>query len=287
MHIFLLVLISCLLIVLGFVAISLIYILMMPRNNPTAFLRRLRKGKVDLNAKRIVCIGDSITHGHVSEDYVKQLRETLESREEQVEVINAGINSEHTYNVVQRLDDIIACEPEFVSILIGTNDSNNSINAKRWNRAMLLYKLPEKPSLSVFRNNLEKIILRLKEETRAKIAILSLPTNGENPEDVSFKAGIEFNEVVKELAISTNIEYLPLHEQMVEKVNKNPANSKCNSDNQDIFMIKSIVKHRFGMNYEKISKDIGCTFHVDFLHLNLEGATLIVDLLEDFYFRNK
>lgn len=284
MQVFIIILLACILIIAGFVVISLIYILMKPRNNPSAFLKKLRNGRINAKKERFACIGDSITHGHVSEDYTKLLRKRFESKGKSIEIINAGINSEHAYNVLQRIDEIISCKPDFVSILIGTNDSNNSINAKRWNRAIKLYDLPEKPSIAFYKDNLEKIMRRLKKETKARICILSLPTNGEKPDDISFQRGIEFNKVIKDMAARMDIEYLPLYKRMASFLKEHPANTKCNSDNQDEYMIKGILKHRFGRNYEKISKDIGCQFHVDFLHLNKKGATLIVDLLEAFYF---
>ena len=62
--------------------------------------------------KRLVCIGDSLTHGNMSVDYVKILSEKLDS--DNFDVINAGINAELTYNVLQRLDSIIACKPDLL-----------------------------------------------------------------------------------------------------------------------------------------------------------------------------
>ncbi len=74
----------------------------------------------------VVCCGDSITHGHIGYDWVGNLRKNDDSKI----YINAGINADLTWNLNQRIDDIIKHTPDYVTILIGTNDAIGSQTVK-------------------------------------------------------------------------------------------------------------------------------------------------------------
>ena len=51
----------------------------------------------------VVCCGDSLTHGHLSYDYVTSLRANDKSRV----YINGGINGHTSWNLLQRIDKVI------------------------------------------------------------------------------------------------------------------------------------------------------------------------------------
>ena len=70
----------------------------------------------------VVCCGDSITHGHIGYDWVSSLRR----RDGSKIYINAGINADLTWNLNQRINDIIKHNPDYITILIGTNDAIGS-----------------------------------------------------------------------------------------------------------------------------------------------------------------
>ena len=96
-----------------------------PFNSPANFLKESAQSK---NNKTVVCIGNSITHGRVSYNYVNILSDDLSGHG--YHFINAGINGNLAYNVVKRLGKIIECNPDYVTLLIGTNDANASLSEK-------------------------------------------------------------------------------------------------------------------------------------------------------------
>ncbi len=102
-----------------------------PDNSPAAFLESNpdRTGK-----KVVVCVGDSITHGRVSHNYVDMTAGKLSDRG--FIIVNAGVNSELAYNVLSRIDEIIRCKHDYVTILIGTNDANSSLSQENTARAV-------------------------------------------------------------------------------------------------------------------------------------------------------
>ena len=71
-----------------------------PENNPGAFLER---GRQTTTRTLVVCAGDSITHGVVSANYVEMLERRFAA--DGYEFVNAGINGQLAYNLLQRLDE--------------------------------------------------------------------------------------------------------------------------------------------------------------------------------------
>ena len=250
----------------------------MPAVNPVNFTA------TQLSAQKsnvAVCVGDSITHGAISCNYVDILsgRESLRG----YTFVNAGVNSELAYNVVQRADAIIACNPSVITILIGTNDAVaalSSSNLKFYTKEM---KLPRLPDRGWYRENLQLLIKKFKTGTRARIAVFSLPPIGEERGSVAYKRAQEYSAIVKEVALSEKVTYLPLNERMDEIIAKRGMkNTPLYNDNMYL-MFKGIVQHYLlRMSYDEIASSNSYIFITDTLHLNCVGATLMADMVEDF-----
>nr|MDO8110107.1 SGNH/GDSL hydrolase family protein [Candidatus Sigynarchaeota archaeon] len=230
--------------------------------------------------KRVVVIGDSLTHGNVSANYISMLGKRLQKDGKVMDIINAGINSNLAWNVLQRLDDIIACNPDYVTILIGTNDVNATLNPANEKRYIKMQKLPEKPTEQFFRKNLEEIISTLKDLSKAKIAVLSLPTIGEDINDAAFKAGQHYSRVIKEIAAQMGIEYLPLCETMTAYLKEHPSTPRYTYASYFWIQWVQILLHYHGVSFARLAKMWGFQLHCDFLHINKKGAELVVDLIE-------
>nr|MDO8083321.1 GDSL-type esterase/lipase family protein [Candidatus Sigynarchaeum springense] len=264
-----------------FIVVGLIYILSPPANNPRSFLRQ--KEIACPGRKRIVIVGDSITHGHVGADYSALLRRRLNKAGKIVDVINAGINSRLAWNVLQNIDEIVACNPDYVTILIGTNDANSTLDPLNEKTYRKQWKLPRVPiDAAWYRKNLEEIIGTLKDLTKAKVAVLSLPTIGENPDDRGFKVGQSYSKIAKQVATEAGVAYLPLCEAMADRVKERPSLLQYDVKRQALMQYGQILLHYHGIPYSWISRAFKLRFHVDYLHLNNAGAAMVVDLIEKF-----
>lgn len=248
--------------------------------SPRWFLKRLDKDPHFGNKFRMVCIGDSITHGLVSVDYVALLRNNLDNS--QIQFLNAGINGELAYNVLQRLDTIIQCKPDFVSILIGTNDIHRSYGKfNRW-KSKIQKHLPKGPTKDFYRETLLLILERLKAETPAKIAILSLPTIGELPDEYANQLTAEYSTIVGEIATSMGIKYLPLHETMNEYLTQQPPPKTKSLRWQVYLTIKAILQSfLFNRTLDQIGAKNGFYLHSDHLHLNSKGSQMAAALIQN------
>ena len=112
----------------------------------------------------MVCIGDSITHGLVSVNYLDILAKRPQNA--RLEFINAGINGDLAYNVLVRMDEIIQCQPKYATILIGTNDVHRSFGPFNQRKSVWQKHLSQIPTKAYYQECLEKIIDRLQNETK-------------------------------------------------------------------------------------------------------------------------
>jgi lysophospholipase L1-like esterase len=249
----------------------------LPDNNPSRYIKRKKNGVKDKTI--VVLIGDSITHGRVGTNYVKLLEERLG---EKYEFINAGINAELAWNVLQRLDEIIKCKPDVVTILIGTNDANGAYTPENQIDHVKRMKLPRNPSREWYHEILTALVTRLKQETDARIVLLSIPTMGEIPDHPAFIQTIEFSKTIRKIAEETSCFYLPLNEKMISYLQEHPGNPKYPYEDGRKEMIKAIIRHYlFRKSWDDIAANSGFRLHIDYLHLNSFGAILIVDQIEE------
>ncbi len=228
--------------------------------------------------KRVVFVGDSITMGTVSGNYVDMLGERLDA--DKYDLVNAGINSQLSYNILQRLDEVIACEPDYVFVLIGTNDVNAVIlegNAEGYINGQ---NLPQPPSAAWYRENMTVIATKLKVETKAQIVLLSLPTVGELPDSHAYQLSAEYSAIVQEVAEDTAVSYLPLHETMDTYLRQQPGIRTGYSEDWLQLVNDGIRRHYlYRQSFNAIGQRNGFLLHTDPLHLNTTGATIIADLL--------
>jgi lysophospholipase L1-like esterase len=238
--------------------------------------------------KTVVCFGASLTAGTVSYNYLDLLsaRPALAG----FHFINHGVNGDLTWNGLERLDRVIAEQPDFISILIGTNDVNATMSERNLARYNAFNHLPSEPTLTWYECNLSAIIKRLKQETKARLALLSLAVIGEDPEHEAFRKVFLYNEVVRKLAREEATAYLPLHERMLDYLREHESERASlpprleyrdglhNTGN-------ALALHSGGLSWDEVSRRNGLLLTTDTLHLNSVGAGMVADLIEGWLVR--
>lgn len=247
-----------------------------PENNPGAFLKH---GRQDSTHTLVICAGDSLTHGIISANYVDLLQQRFES--DGYEFVNAGINGNLAYNVLQRVDDIIACRPTVVTLLIGTNDVNATISPE-WEASYRRDQhIPQTPTLAWYRVNVAQILERLKTAATPHIAVLSIPMLGEDLESAINTRVANYNTVLRELATEKQVTYLPLHERLLvalpPKHTPRPYAGKV-----AIAVVGVLKKLVLRQPWTAVSKENGLYFLTDQIHLNERGAEIIATLIGEF-----
>ena len=246
------------------------------QKRPKAFLQRGRRPDTKT---LVVCAGDSITNGVGSADWVEVLQQRLGG--DGYEFVNAGMDGNLAWNVLQRLDDVIACQPDAVTLLVGTNDINGTQNQEWEDRYRKGQKIPEKPTLEWYIENVERILDRLQNETDAQIALIEIPILGEDLGSVLNQRVIAYNEALKKLAEDKHIPLLPLHAQLTAALPPNhtppPYKGKL------IPILIAVMKHSIiRQSWDQIAKSDGLYLLTDHIHLNDRAGSILADLVHDF-----
>jgi lysophospholipase L1-like esterase len=238
--------------------------------------------------KTVVCFGASLTAGTVSFNYLHLLsaRPALAD----FHFINHGVDGDLAWNGLQRLERVIAERPDFVTILIGTNDVNATMSERNRLRYLAFNHLPTEPSLAWYEANLETIVQRLKQETHARLAILSLAVIGEDLEHEANRKIELYNEAIRRVAKQEEIAYLPLHETMVAYLREHegdraqlPPRLEYRDGLHNIGTATAL--HASGLSWDEVSHRNGLLVLTDTLHLNSVGAWMIADLIEGWVLR--
>ncbi len=244
---------------------------------------------IDPAVRTVCCLGASLTAGSVSANYVEMLeqRPALAG----VRFINHGVNGDLAWNGLQRLDRLIADQPDAVTILIGTNDVNATLSERNRLRYVEFNRLPvTHPDLAWYEQNLRAIIGRLQGETHARLAILSLALIGEDLEHEANQRLELYNAAIRQIAAETRIDYLPFHERMLAYLHEHEAeraslpprlayrDGLINTGN-------ATALHHMGLSWDEIAHRNGLQLLTDGLHLNSIAAAMIADLIEGWLLR--
>lgn len=229
---------------------------------------------------RVVCAGDSNTRGQYGVGYVQVLNERLRGRD--IAITSAGVNGDSSFDLVGRLDSIIALAPDAVTVLIGSNDAWCTLSEANARLMVKRKKLPFPPTLSRYRDHLHTITARLSAETNARIALVSPPVLGQDLGATAARVGAEFSAVVKEVAAVHGSAYLPLFEQQCAYLRRSGAEALPFPDGM-IERYTSVLQHYLlRRSYDGIARRRRLVLTSDHVHQNSRGAAMIADLIEEF-----
>lgn len=228
----------------------------------------------------VVCCGDSITHGHIGYDWVSSLRDKDDSKI----YINAGINADLTWNLNQRLDDIIKHNPDYITILIGTNDAIGSQPVKLIQDYYIQTKnLPQVPSIEWFEEQIEIFVKEVKENTSAKIAITTLPWLGEQKDASIINVIKNHNKIIKRIAVQYDLFILDLFSKFKEQIASNDSIPYTTSEFRRLRGLRAVILYYiFGWSWTKIGKKYKLKLLCDHIHLNEKGGDLMEQLAKEF-----
>jgi len=226
-------------------------------------------------------LGASITQGRVSCSYVKVLKERLGTGE--YEFINQGVAGFESYNVLNNIDKTIRSDPDFVILLVGTNDVLSSLDPGLAKLSRKLKKIPHEPSLSHYCTNISNIVRQLKQVPDLRIAIASLPPVGENLDSLENKTISTYNTELKRIAEKENAAYLPVYEKQKDfLLQESGGRGKEYSSSQKLAYSSLLQHYLLFMSFDRISVKNGYLLQTDGIHQNSSGAKFIADEIEKF-----
>ena len=241
--------------------------------------------KSKIQKKKIVFLGASITQGRISANFVQMLKKQTGTGK--YTYINQGVAGYETYNILTKLHKAVRTDPDFVFILVGTNDVQSSMDPELARLSRKLKKIPHEPTLDHFIRNMTEIVKRLKQETRAEIAVISLPVLGENLESTANRQIDTYNAALKKISETEGIHYLPANEKQ-----KRYLLDKNHGKGKDIVQgtrmaFRSLIRHYLlRKTLDAISAENGYLLLTDGIHLNTRGAEIITDEIKGFLTNN-
>lgn len=268
-------------IILGVFTLLLIWVLYgfrslgeLPLNNPKTYL----KNKRDDGKEIVVLIGDSLTHGNVQPSWVNSMRKKMG---EDFEFINAGINGETTSDVLNRINEILGCDPNTATLLIGNNNLMGSFERNERN-----YKKSKQVEWSIngFENEYRMIVKKLI-ENNIKLAVSSLMSYGEEIGSDEFERTRDYSKIIKKIADEFSLYYIPLFEE-IEKylIEKGGSTNLPKIENDSLIMLQNfmIKKILLKQSWDKISTDSRFKVTLDHIHFNNYSANLMEGMVSEF-----
>jgi lysophospholipase L1-like esterase len=226
---------------------------------------------------RIACLGDSLTRGQLSVDYLELV---ARRRPGAVELSRFAANGEFAYNLRQRLGPVLATPFDVVTVLIGTNDARAGLAGYPLEQAMRRKQLPTRPSAGWFQHNLGATVERLRSATDATIAVLSIPVLGQDPDAAPARASAEYSRLIAEVATTAGVGYLPLHERQVAEIRRAAPPSVAYREVTPAAFIGTVLQRSvLRRSLDEISRRRGLLLTVDHIHQNSRGAELIADVI--------
>ena len=241
----------------------------------------LKSNNSPIKGRIIACIGDSLTHGNIGVCWVDSIRQEFP---EDI-ILNEGINGDVVWQVHQRLEQILACKPDIVTIMIGSNDVMASFNKNSGERYKKNSKLPEVPTFERYKELLPELIDRLKNVP--EVSICTLPPIGEYKNSVINNYIKKFNDFIIATAVDKNIILLPVSDSIWDELDNRDYPLRNDYNPKTITLIRRIfggIFHHYILNisWKKISKSKGQWILFDQIHLNERGAFEVFNLVKKY-----
>lgn len=231
--------------------------------------------------KVVICLGDSLTRGNRSFDYVDLLGRRLEPSG--YTVLNAGTNGALAWNLLQRVDRVIACEPAWVVLMVGTHDARGSENKREGARYARRMKLPQGPDESFFRTSFSELLDRLSSGCRSRVVLLTLPPLGERGGAPIDRYVERFNEFIEEQAAERGLDLLPVGRVLRERLLAHPSETApiYGASASNSMGIRALI-HRYllGWDWNRISTRHEMRLLTDMIHFNGLAGEIVVEQVE-------
>lgn len=249
-----------------------------PENPPHSFIHH---GGAKPGERVAVCLGASIVHGRASVNFVEILGQRFAGQNWRF--INAGVNGNIALFALKRIEGVIACRPDAVIVLVGTNDIQAFMSETVLRRFQRYENYTETPSVENYIGHMREIVTRLKKETQARVALVSLPPMGENLASQANQNVRRYNQALQQLAGEEGVAYLPVYDRMAAYLEEHGGATGPDYDGSTRNILGAAA-HRYMLkqSFDEIGRQNGLMLLVDTLHLNTIAANMVADAVEGF-----
>jgi lysophospholipase L1-like esterase len=241
----------------------------------------------DRTVQRVACLGSSSTAARGTYNWIAELEKRPQNR--RFRFVNLGVGGDLSFNTCTRVAGAIKTRPDRVIVLVGANDILASVFPNFHRFAERFKGLSQAPSVQAFRNNLVDIAQRLRDETSAQIALSSLAPVGEDADsDDPTQAKLNrlfaaYSRVTQEVASDCGAYYIAFYERFVAAL-RDAAPHKCFNRLSFPALYRDYLFREFVQRrtFDEIARINGWQFHIDGIHLNTAGGSILVEAVQGF-----
>ena len=247
-----------------------------------ALLGRFHASLAADRSKVVVCVGDSLTQGNASFDYVYALASRLEP--DGFTVLNAGVNGDLAWNVLQRLDAVLRGEPSYVVLLVGTNDARACESEWAAARSVAAKKLPRTPDEAFFAESYRALLDALLASACTRVITVTIPPLGERPGERVDEIVARLNRVIVSESAARELPCVDLHaavERLLDRAERSAAPPYDARRSLRLAARSVLLRYLLGWRWDRIAGQHGQQLLPDQIHLGETAGALLVDLVEE------
>lgn len=273
-----------------------------PANRPDVFTtwQRLQRQRCPV----LLCLGDSLLHGTISSSVTPEIPTKVCQAlgmelpldrifADPIWVVNAAQNNITSHTVVnERLNKAMGCYPDYILIMIGTNDLLSVYNPSTFGKSLIkMNELPEAPSLQVFERNLTRTINFIRQSSPlVQIGVCTLPPLGENLNSRSNDLVRQANQIIESVVAKEANErcsVVPVHSKFEAVLEKEGRKKFSLPLDISVFVsgLQVAAYHLLApcgcFTWNMLGKLVGNSLLFDGIHLNDKGRDLVVEAIVD------
>jgi acyl-CoA thioesterase I len=238
----------------------------------------LRTGRPATAKRLVVCAGDSITSGQNSANWVDLLQRRFADG---YQFVNAGVDGDPAWNVLQRIDDVVRCRPDAVTLQVGGNDVAAASGTWQEKLYWRQQHAPHTPTLGWYTECVDEMLTRLQSQTSARIAVIDIPMIGEDLSSDTNRRVDSYNQALRRVAAAHAATYLPLHDRLAALL-PSPHNPPPYRGRFGPTIRASLSRSILHRSWNQISASNGLIVLIDQVHLNDRAGMITADLVADF-----
>lgn len=225
----------------------------------------------------VLCLGDSLTAGSLSYDWVTKLQAQLAP--DRVRLVNAGINGDLVWNALRRLPEALALRPDVVVIALGVNDVLAEHFPARGERKVRTKNLPQSPSRAFFRDSYRALLDQVL-ATGARVAVVTPPMLGEDVGAPIHDRLLAYVDDIESMAQARSIPVLRLHARMEDALSRSHRARRTEMAPTDLDFLRVAFWYGVaGKPLDWISARQGWWLTPDGVHLNERGGQELLRLV--------
>lgn len=268
-----------------------------PMNQARGFQNFLRHNLSSRRRPVLVCLGDSLTHGAISYSYTADIPQKLTSAlameppkptsvfADPLWVVNCGQNGITTHTVWrERMNKALDCHPDYIMLLIGTNDILGTAQKSYGNFIASINDLPEKPSLQVFTRNFNGILSHIQQASpMTQVGVCTLPPLGEDLKSPANQLIRQANDIIEQAVqeYGDRCTLIPVYDRFESIIEKEGKRRDLLNYFAPLAIMMGAAFHLLpGMiKFDTMGKLVGHVLLHDSVHLNDRAGNELVDLI--------